>query len=228
MAETAIVERHSRGFRVIHWLQVALMAIMVVTGYGIYSGIYLFGNSSPAFGYFSNFGLHMMAATFLLMINIPLLLYFLYVEKDLLSQIIRPSDIKKLWQLALNFIGIRKKYPLRLHRYDLKNKVWVDKYHPMQKFFLWVEVILLLLAALTGYGMYKIMYYGGTQIGFLSTFGFIAKYMSLIAMKKLHFGILLFFAAILPYHIYLAVIPVNWDLLKSNIYGKFSAKIEEE
>jgi cytochrome b subunit of formate dehydrogenase len=228
MAETAIVERHSLGFRIIHWLQVALVTIMVVTGYGIYSGTYLFDNYSPAFGYFSNFGLHMMAATFLLMVNVPLLLYFLYVEKDLLSQIIRPRDIKKLWQLALNFIGVRKEYPLRLHRYDLKNKVWVDKYHPMQKFFLWAEVILLLLAAVTGYGMYKILYYGGAQIGFLATFGFIAEYMSLVAMKKLHFAILLFFAAILPYHIYLALIPVNWDLLKSNIYGKFPAKIKEE
>ncbi len=227
MTETVIVERHSLGFRVIHWLQVALITIMVVTGYGIYSGTYLFFNSAPAFGYFSNFGLHMMAATFLLMVNVPLLLYFLYVEKDLLSQIIRPRDIKKLWQLALNFIGIRKEYLLKLHRYDLKNREWVDKYHPMQKFFLWTEVILLLLAALTGYGIYKIMYYG-TQIGFLSTFGFIAKYMSLIAMKKLHFAILLFFAAVLPYHIYLAVIPVNWDLLKSNIYGKFPAKVKEE
>lgn len=228
MAETIVVERHSLGFRIIHWLQVVLMGVMVVTGYGIYSGTYIFSNSSPAFGYFSNFGLHMMAATFLLMVNVPLLLYFLYIDRDLLSQIIRPKDIKNLWRLGLNFIGIQKKYPLRLHRYDLKNKGWVDKYHPMQKFFLWVEVILLLLAALTGYGMYKILYYGSTDIGFLAALGFIAKYMSLTAMKKLHFAILLFFAAVLPYHIYLVIIPVNWNLLKSNIYGKFPAKIKEE
>lgn len=223
-----VVERHSLGFRIIHWLQVILMVIMLVTGYGIYSGTYVFGNSGPAFGYFSNFGLHVMAATFLLMVNVPLLLYFLYVERDLGSQIIRPRDIGQLWSLGLNFLGIRREYPLRLHRYDLKKKVWVDKYHPMQKFFLWVEILLILLAAVTGYGLYKLLYYSSANIGFLAAFGFITNYISLAAMKQIHFGVLLFFAAILPFHIYLALIPVNWDLLKSNIYGKFPAKVKEE
>lgn len=226
--KTIIVERHSLGFRIIHWLQVILMAIMVVTGYGIYSGTYLFGNSPPAFGYFSNFGLHVIASTFLLMVNIPLLLYFLYVERDLGSQIIRPRDIKNLWRLGLNFIGIRKEYPLRLHRYNPEKRVWIDKYHPMQKFFLWVEILLIILAAVTGYGLYKLMYYSSSEIGFLAAFGFITNYMSLATMKQIHFGVLLFFATILPFHIYLALIPVNWNLLKSNIFGRFPAKVEKK
>jgi cytochrome b subunit of formate dehydrogenase len=225
--KTVVVERHCLGFRIVHWLQVILMTIMIVTGYGIYSGTYLFGNTSPAFGYFSNFGLHVIAATALLMVNIPLLIYFLYIERDLGTQVIRPRDIKNLWNLALNFLGIRKKYPLRLHRYDPKKRVWIDKYHPMQKFFLWTEIFLIILAAVTGYGLYKLMYYN-VDIGFLAAFGFITNYMSLATMKQIHFGILLLFATILPFHIYLALIPVNWDLLKSNIYGKFPAKVEEE
>jgi Ni,Fe-hydrogenase I cytochrome b subunit len=225
---TVIVERHRLGFRIIHWVQVILIATMVVTGYGIYSGTYLFGNTVPAFGYFTNFGLHVTAATFLLMVNLPLLLYFLYIDRDLGRQIIGLRDLRDLWHLALNFIGIRRGYPLRLHRYDLKRKVWVDKYHPLQKFFLWVEILLIILAAGTGYGLYKLLYYSSPGIGFLGSLGFIANYMSLAAMKKLHFGVLLFFAAILPFHIYLAVIPVNWDLLKSNIYGKFPAKVKEK
>ncbi len=225
MEKTITVERHNLGVRITHWLQVVFMLTLIITGYGIYSGSYIIGNAAPAFGYFSNFGLHMVAAAFLLATNLILLLYFLAVDDDIERQIVRLKDITNIIKITLNFVGVKKEYP-PLHSYDLQKKEWTNKYHPMQKFFLWLEILLIVVAALAGYAMFKILYYG--EAGILSPLGFLAQYLSIETLKAVHFTVFLFFVAILPFHIYLALIPVNWNLLKAMVFKEYPARVEEK
>ena len=69
---------------------------------------------------------------------------------------------------------------------------------------------------------------------YVSVFNYINIYMSFIGLqinllwfRVIHLVVFLYFFCVLMFHVYLALIPVNRELLKSMIYGKENAEVHE-
>jgi cytochrome b subunit of formate dehydrogenase len=199
------IERHASESRFMHWAHALFMFLLIITGYGIYDGFYLFSD------YATNLSLHMIAAFGIIMVSIVLPIYFWIAKPaELKLSIIYPSDIGNFFTIVFNFLGITKKYP-KYHVWNTGKREYAVKYHPAIKFIRWGDFFILILMAVTGLGLY---YGQGT------TLGFILNYWSLTLTRTIHLACFYYFIFSLMAHIYLALIPVNRSLLKSMIFGE--------
>ncbi len=201
--------RHSLLGRCTHWLHMLFMALLLATGWGIYSGGYFFS------GYATNLSIHMITGFGLIMVCLVFGIYFWIMEpKHIKMLIVTPSDIIDFITITLNFLGLTKKYPA-YHVWDSEKKEYVSKYHPAIKFLHWGDYCFYVLVAITGLGLY---YGPGTTLGFL------ADYWGPTLMRTVHLAGFFYFVFTLMAHIYLALIPVNRNLLASMVTGEDTGK----
>ena len=213
--EKVTVEKFALGVRATHWLHGTLIIGFLITGYGIWSGAYLFGD------YATNLALHMIMAFVILMDGVWHI-YFMTITGEPRSIWISWDDIKDIIKIAKNFLGISKEYP-EYGTYDVEAKKFHGKYHPVIKIKYWGDIWFIVFAAISGFSLY-----------YVPVFNYVNFYMSFIGIpinllwfRVIHFIVFLYFFCVLMFHVYLALIPVNRELLKSMIYGKENAEVHK-
>jgi cytochrome b subunit of formate dehydrogenase len=205
MAELEPIERHSSPDRIIHWTHTLFMALLLATGWGIYSGGYFFSDFA------TNLSIHMISGFGIIIVSILLTIYFWILDRDEFRlTLITPTDIIEFLTIALNFLGLTKKYP-EFHVWDSKRKKYIKKYHPALKMIHWGDMVMIIVMAITGFGLY---YGRGSALGFLS------NYWSVTLMRTVHLASFFYFVFALMAHLYLSLIPANFHIVKSMINGK--------
>ena len=211
--EKISVEMFTPGVRVTHWLHSALIIGFLITGYGIFSGSYLFGD------YATNLALHMIMAFVILMDGLAHI-YFMTATGEPRSIWISWDDVKDIIKIAKNFLGISKEYP-EYGTYDVKAKRFHGKYHPVIKIKYWGDLWFLGFAAISGFSLYYVSVFD--YVNFY--LNFIGIGINLLWLRAIHFIVFLYFFCILMFHVYLALIPVNREVLKSMISGKENVEV---
>ncbi len=203
------ITRHSLSDRVVHWTTVLFMALLLMTGWGIYSGGYFFSD------YATNLSIHIIAGFGIALVFVGFKIYLWIASRsEFVNTLLKPGDIKDIITIVLNFLGISKKYPA-YHVWDSKKEEYIKKYHPVVKAKHWGDFIAVIIMAATGLGLY---YGPGTTLGFL------ADYWGPTLMRTVHLAGFFYFVFTLMAHIYLALIPVNRNLLVSMVTGEDTGK----
>ncbi|MCX9014039.1 MAG: cytochrome b/b6 domain-containing protein [Candidatus Methanoperedens sp.] len=214
--EHVTVEKFGLGVRFSHWLHALLIIGFLVTGYGIYSGSYLFGD------YAVNLALHMIMA-FVLLMDWIAHIYFMSVTGERRAIWISWKDIKDTITIAKNFAFISKEYP-EYGTYDVKAGKFHGKYHPVIKFKYLGDLFFLVFAAISGFSLYY-----PAVMSYVNYFmGFIGIELNLVWFRVIHFLVFVYFLCVMMFHAYLSLIPVNIELLKAMIYGKEDVEVHVE
>lgn len=213
--EKVQVEKFTPGVRGTHWLHSALIIGFIITGYGIYTGNYIFGDHAQ------NLSLHMIMAFVILMDGLAHI-YFMTVTGERRTIWISWDDIRDIIKITKNFIGISKEYP-EYGTYDVKAKKFHGKYHPVIKFKYWGDLSFLGFAAISGFSMY----YSSVFDYINSSLGPVGMGINLIWLRSIHIMVFLYFFCVLVFHVYLSLIPVNRELLRSMIYGKEDVEVHK-
>jgi thiosulfate reductase cytochrome b subunit len=214
--EKVLVDRFALGIRLTHWIHGVLIVCFLITGYGIFSGSYLFGD------YAVNLSLHMIMSFAVLLDGIAHL-YMMSITGDRRAMWVEMKDIKDTITIAKSWLGLTKEYP-EYGTYDVQKKQFYKKYHPVVKMKYWADAYFVGFAAITGY----IMYYESVANYAGSLLGFIGLPLALTWIRAIHFIVFIYFLVSLSGHIYLSLIPVNWEVLKSMITGKENVEVHQE
>jgi thiosulfate reductase cytochrome b subunit len=213
--EKVLVDRFALGIRLTHWIHGILIVGFLFTGYGIYSGSYLLGD------YATNLSLHMIMSFAVLMDGIGHL-YMMSVTGDRRAMWVEMKDIKDTITIAKNWLGITKEYP-EYGTYDVQKKEFYGKYHPVVKMKYWGDAYFVGFAAISGFSLYY-----SSVLSFINYYlGFIGLEINLLWFRAIHFIVFIYFLVSLSGHIYLSLIPVNWEVLKSMITGKENVEVHE-
>lgn len=203
--EKITVQRFSLGVRITHWVHGILILTFMITGLGIYWGSYLWGD------YAQNISLHMILSFVLLMVGVLHLYIMSAITGDIRDVWVHIKDIKDTIMIAQSWLGISKKYP-EYGTYDVEKKRFYGKYHPVVKMKYWADTWFVGFAAISGFAMYY-----SNVLGFLNSIGIPFDF---AWMRAIHFLVFIYFVVSLSGHIYLSIIPVNWEVLKSMVTGK--------
>lgn len=207
--EKVSVEKFALGVRVTHWFNGALIIGFLITGYGFYTGSYLFGD------YSTNLAVHIMMA-FIILMNGLAHIYFMAMTGEPRSIWMSWKDFKDIITIAKNFFGVSKEYT-EYGIYDIRARKFHGKYHPVFKLKYWGDAWFIVFAAISGFGLYysQVFDYINFYLNFIGTG------INLIWLRATHHLIVfLFFFCVFIFHIYTAIIPVNRKHLKSMITGK--------
>ncbi|QSG05685.1 cytochrome b/b6 domain-containing protein [Halapricum desulfuricans] len=223
-AERRSVERHSLGNRISHWVQAILFFLLLWTGFAIWTGNYVLLESGIWGGYYVAFGIHMWTGILIVAITFVVFPYY-YVFVDKHHQLLELADIQVGTAIAEAFVGLRKYLPYyhdARRAYDEEEGDWIA-HHPMQKTFFWWIAIFIGILALTGFGMYREMATESTW--WIDALGFMSGWLALETLKQIHLLLAFVTAVMVMFHIYFAVLPSNWDVLRSMVFGDVSAYI---
>ncbi len=213
--EKVLVERFTLGIRFTHWIHGILIVGFLITGYGIYSGSYLLGD------YATNLSLHMIMSFAVMMDGIAHL-YMMSISGDRRAMWVEMKDINDTITIFKNFLGLTKEYP-EYGTYDTQKKQFYGKYHPVIKMKYWADAYFVGFAAITGYSLYY-----ASVLNYVNYFlGFVGLPLAITWIRAIHFLVFIYFLVSLSGHIYLSLIPVNWELLKSMITGKENVEVHE-
>ena len=161
-------ERHSFMERVAHLTHLISLFVLLITGFKIY-----FGWGFMA--YHDAFYLHIIFAVMFIVANWIMIPYNIATTelphcemcktgkhsalKHRVSGIFNryifgPADVKKSWQILLNYVGKADYPPITV--YDVKNEGYIDKLHPATKFLLPIEGLAVFLIVVTGIVIYDL------------------------------------------------------------------------
>ncbi len=226
-SERKTVERHSLGNRVSHWMQVVLFVLLAWTGFAIWLGEYAVLESLASDiwgGYFVAFGIHMWAGILTLAVTFLIFPYY-YVVVDDHGQFLEMPDIQAGISIGAAFVGLRKYLPYyhdARRAYDEEEGDWLV-HHPMQKTFFWWMAVFIGLLALTGFAMYRLITPETTW--WIDALGFLTAFMSFELLKQIHLFLAFITVTMVFFHIYFAVLPSNWDILRSMVWGDVEARV---
>jgi len=223
-AERRSVERHSLGNRISHWLQALLFFLLLWTGIAIWTGNYFLLESGIWGGYSIAFGIHMWTGILIVAITFVVFPYY-YVLVDKHHQLLEIADIQVSFDIGEAFVGLKQYMPYyhdARRAYDDEEKDWIA-HHPMQKTFFWWIAIFIGILALTGFGMYREM--ATESVWWIDVLGFMSGWLALETLKQIHLLLAFITAVMVLFHIYFAVLPSNWDVLRSMVFGDVTAFI---
>lgn len=208
--EFVSVVRHTLAHRIWHWVLFVSIGLLVLTGVDMYFGLAIFGGLSIARSW------HMVFAFLVGFWAYPVFVYFYWVTGELKDLVPVSSDLTFFAQMAKSFLGLSANYPEH-STYDVKAGEYYRKYNPGQKAVYGGILLFLFLQGLTGF----VMFWPDT-FGFLvSAFGGIAN------IRALHLVLLYVILSLVALHIYMAVIPQNWEALKSMFIGKARERVHK-
>ncbi len=210
-----LVDRFALGIRLTHWIHGILIVGFLFTGYGIYSGSYLLGD------YATNLSLHMIMSFAVVMDGVAHL-YMMSITGDRRAMWVEMKDIKDSITIFKNFLGLTKEYP-EYGTYDIQKKQFYGKYHPVVKMKYWGDAYFVGFAAISGFSLYYLSVYN--YINYY--LNFIGLEINLLWFRAIHFIIFIYFLISLTGHIYLSLLPVNWELIKSMITGKENVEVHK-
>lgn len=204
------VVRHTLFDRVHHWVHVSLMLTLGLTGIQIYYGFNLFGGFEIARA------IHMLAAILLAIWYLPVQFYYLIATGEIRDFLLSFDDIRFQFYAVGNFMKLFRFYPV-YSIYDTMRRQYFRKYNAGQKFLFWLDLVAVLLIGLTGIAMYWPDFFAG----FLPLIGWAG---GLALIRSIHFFLFWYFIATTAVHVYLGMIPVNWEHFKSIFTGKSREK----
>ena len=223
-AERREIERHSLGNRLSHWAQAILFVLLLWTGLAIWLGNYFLLDSGIWGGYYVAFGIHMWTGILIVAITFVVFPYY-YVFVDKHHQLLELADIQVGTAISESFVGLRQYLPYyhdARRGYDDEEGDWIA-HHPMQKTFFWWIAIFIGILALTGFGMYREMATESTW--WIDALGFMSGWVALETLKQIHLLLAFVTGVMVLFHIYFAVLPSNWDVLKSMVVGNLEAYV---
>jgi thiosulfate reductase cytochrome b subunit len=211
--ETVTVTRHPIEHRIWHWVFFVTMGLLALTGIDMYLTYRIFGYSI-----YGGFGLarswHIIFALLAAFWAYPIFLYIYGVTGELKELIPTTRDITFFGDMARNFLGLSTYYPEH-STYDLRGKKYYIKYNPGQKVVYGGILMFLLLQGITGLAMY-----------WPDRFGFVISILGdIVNVRALHLALMYAILGLVTMHVYMAVIPQNWESLKSMLTGKASERV---
>lgn len=209
MSKEAFVKvlRHPIEHRVWHWGFFTTLGILTLTGIDMYLTYSTFGYSISG-GFSLARTWHIVFAFLAAFWAIPIFLYIYGVTGELKELMPSISDIGFMWNMARNFLGFSTYYPEH-STYDVRANRYYKKYNPGQKVVYWGILFFLLLQGLTGFAMY-----------WPDKFTFVTAILGdLVNARALHLALMYAILGLVTMHIYMAIIPQNWESLKSMFRG---------
>ncbi|MEM4303024.1 MAG: cytochrome b/b6 domain-containing protein [Candidatus Caldarchaeum sp.] len=202
-SETIVVERHVAAARIAHWVRVTALTVMIVTGYSIFM-------KQPVFGALSR-DIHIWFAFAILLADLPLHIYSM-VRKGEYKHLLKLSrdDIYVTMTIVKNFLGLTKEYPSHAVYDTHSNDYFMGrKYCSLQKPLVWFYFIAIVILGMTGFAMaYPSLF---TWVFILLGGG--------LNLRALHLLFFYLFTAVFFAHIYLSLIPENWNRLRAIVKG---------
>ncbi len=140
------VTRHTTLERLSHLTNIASLALLLASGFIIYLGL-------PYLAYGDAYALHIVSAAVFVAVNWIVMPYSALVNKTLPSYFFWPADLKRLWEVARNFIA-GSEYPAYTV-YDTGKRRFVNRAHPLGKLLIYSHYAALLAATVTGVLLYS-------------------------------------------------------------------------
>lgn len=206
--ELVRVVRHPIEHRMWHWVFFVTIVALVLTGADMYLTYSMFGYSiSGGFGLARSW--HMLFALLAAFWAYPIFLYIYGVTGELKELIPSSSDIAFFGDMTRNFLGFSSYYPEH-STYDVRGEKYYRKYNPGQKLVYWGILLLLLLQGVTGFTMF-----------WPDKFGLVESILGgIVNVRALHLALMYAILGLVTMHIYMAIIPQNWQSLKSMFIGR--------
>ena len=213
--EIVTVTRHPIERRIWHWVFFVTMGMLVLTGIDMYLTYSIFGYS--IYGGFSLArSWHIIFALLAAFWAYPIFLYIYGVTGELKELIPSTRDITIFVGIARNFLGLSTYYPEH-STYDVRGEKYYRKCNPGQKLVYGGILLFLLLQGITGFAMF-----------WPDEFGFVTSALrGIVTVRALHLALIYAILGLVTMHIYMAVIPPNWESLKSMFIGKASERIHK-
>jgi F420-nonreducing hydrogenase I cytochrome b subunit len=217
--DSMIVNRYSFLERLAHLVHLLTLFILLITGFKIYMGW-------DFMSYHSALLIHMLAAVLFVFVNWIVIPYnvltiecphcpmcasglhdvFFHRMKHIAHRyLFGPTDVRRMKQIFLNYLG-KAKYPA-FTIYDVKNKGYIDKLHPVTQLMLFFEGGAVMLVAFTGIVLYDLQWTAfGLPISawLLSGAGIISTFLNmhvLAFMRTVHLMMAYFFIVELIIHV---------------------------
>ena len=226
-SEKEPVRRWGLGSIVSHWVTVVSMFAAAITGLMIWTGLYGPLDIGIWGGYQTAFTVHVWMGVLLAAVALVVFTYYHRVVDDhrlLLSR----DQLKEQLVIAAALVGLVRYIPgykQARRAYDEDREHWVG-YHPAQTAFwyaLWGSVIVL---TLTGFALWADI---STQPPWwLSTLGFMAGWLPFERMLQVHLVATFLTLSAIAFHVYVAVLPGNWDFFGSMLDGTVEAWVVDE
>jgi thiosulfate reductase cytochrome b subunit len=213
--EFVTVVRHPIEHRIWHWVFFATMGAIALTGIDMYLTYLTFGYSVSG-GFSLARSWHVLFALLAASWAVPVFLYIYGVTGELRELIPVASDIAFFRQMTSNFLGLSAYYPEH-STYDVKGKRYYKKYNPGQKLVYGGILVFVVLQGITGFAML-----------WPDAFGFVFSALGdIVNVRALHVALMYAILGLVTMHIYMAVIPPNWESLKSMFIGRASERVHK-
>ncbi|MEN3047344.1 MAG: cytochrome b/b6 domain-containing protein [Candidatus Caldarchaeales archaeon] len=196
------LERHHWSARLSHWIRVAVLAVMIVTGWGITV-------KQAPLGALTR-DVHIWVAFVILLADLPLHIYSMARGEYRHLLMINRDDIEVTITIAKNFLGLTRAYPPHAV-YDLESGDYYmgRKYCSLQKPLGWFYFASMLLMGLTGFAL-----------AYPSLFPWVFALMGGgLNVRAVHLLLFYLFTAVFFVHVYLSLIPANWNRLRAIVLG---------
>ncbi len=211
------VERHDRTFRILHWLIVAEMVVLLITGLSVSERI----NGIPLLSRGLGRDIHLVIA-FAWLGTITFFLYYFIYSGEYRWFGLRRVD--KAIDLMIEEIRafLRGEHVPEPIRYDPKKRKYVEKIYPTEVLAWWLWAVLWTIMAATG-----------LSLVFPHTFGFVSGFWHALApsyprvaesSRWVHYLTALLIVAVVVIHATLVVITGIW---RGIVYGKREEPVTE-
>lgn len=226
-AEKEPIRRWGLGSIVSHWVTVVAMFAAAITGFMIWTGSYGPLDVGIWDGYQTAFTIHVWMGTLLAAVALAVFTYYHRVADEhrlLLSK----RQIKEQLVIGFALLGLVRYIPgykQARRAYDEDRDHWVG-YHPTQTAFwyaLWFFVIVL---TLTGFALWAEI--ATDPAWWLAALGFLQGWLPFERMLQVHLVATFLTLVAIAVHVYVALLPGNWDFLGSMLDGTVEAWIVDE
>lgn len=221
------VQRWGRGSIVSHWVSVITMLAAAITGLMIWTGLYGPLNIGIWDGYQTAFSIHVWTGIVLAAVTLIVFTFYHNVVDDH-RLLISKAQIKEQLVIAFAFVGLLRYIPgykQARRTYDKDREHWVG-YHPTQTAFwyaLWFFVIVL---TLTGFALWAEI--ATDPPWWITTLGFMEGWLPFERMLQIHLVATFLTLMAIAVHVYVALLPGNWDFFGSMVDGTVEAWVVDE
>ena len=221
------IRRWGVGSIVSHWVTVIAMFSAAITGFMFWTGLYGPLNVGIWDGYQTAFTIHVWMGILLAAVALIVFTYYHKVVDDH-RLLLTKSQLKEQLVIAFALVGLLRYIPgykQARRAYDEDREHWVG-YHPAQTAFwyaLWGAVIVL---TLTGFALWADV---ATEAPWwVSALGFMEGWLPFERMLQVHLVATFLTLMTIAFHVYVAVLPGNWDFFGSMLDGTVKAWVVDE
>jgi cytochrome b subunit of formate dehydrogenase len=141
-----IVTRHTTLERLSHYANIALLSLLLASGFSMYLGL-------PYLSYSDSYSIHIIAAAAFIANNWIVMPYTAFVNRNLSGYFFWPADFWRLWGILKNFFTGSEYPPYSV--YDIGKGRFANRLHPLAKLLLYSHYVALFVATATGIVLYS-------------------------------------------------------------------------